>query len=115
VGRRHRQFPDDPTKVLQYGTDGDGDGKVDLVDSFPDALATAAVHLRGLGWQPGPRWGYEVTLPPGFDYLLADRANPKPVEFFVQRGVKRVGGKPFPDANVAAFLYVPAGKDVRNS
>jgi len=101
----------DPTRVLQYGTDGDGDGKVDLVDSLPDALATASAYLRGLGWQPGLDWGYEVTLPPGFDYLLADRANPKPVSFFAAKGVARVSGKPFPDANVPVFLYVPAGKD----
>jgi len=104
-------FQTDPTRVLQYGTDGDGDGKIDLVDSFPDALATAATHLRGLGWQPGLDWGYEVTLPAGFDYLLADRNNPKPVSFFTGKGVARANGRPFPDQTTSVFLYVPAGKD----
>jgi len=97
--------------VLQYGTDGDGDGKIDLVDSFPDALATVATHLRGLGWQPGLDWGFEVSLPAGFDYLLADRDNPKPVSFFGGKGVVRANGKPFPDPTTPVFLYVPAGKD----
>ncbi|HTJ57410.1 MAG TPA: lytic murein transglycosylase [Devosiaceae bacterium] len=101
----------DPTTVLRYGTDGDGDGKVDLQHSLADALATSAVYLGKLGYRPGLDWGYEVRLPPGFDYLLADRQNPRPLKFFVDHGVKRVSGKPFSDQSLTAFLYVPAGKD----
>ena len=104
-------FQTDPTKVLLYGTDGDGDGKVDLVDSFPDALATAAVHLRGLGWTPGIDWGFEVTLPKRFDYLLADRTKLRPISFFIHHGVRRANGRPFPKPKTPVFLYIPAGKD----
>ncbi|MGN6099729.1 MAG: lytic murein transglycosylase [Devosia sp.] len=100
-----------PTTILQYGTDGDGDGRIDLVHSLPDALATSAVFLRALGWTPGIDWGFEVVLPQGFDYLLADRTNPRPIGFFAERGVKRANGKPFPDATTPVFLYVPTGKD----
>src|SRR5690606_27049526 len=46
--------------VLAHGTDGDGDGRVDLHSSLPDALATSAVYLRRLGYQTGPDWGFEV-------------------------------------------------------
>jgi membrane-bound lytic murein transglycosylase B len=99
-----------PTTVLKYGADGDGDGKVDLQHSLADALATSAGFLVGLGWKPGVDWGYEVNLPAGFDYLLADREHPRPVKFFADLGVRRVSGKPFPDASVPVFLYVPAGK-----
>lgn len=101
----------DPTVILRYGTDGDGDGKVDLVHSLADALATSAKFLLAMGYRPGLDWGYEVRLPPGFDYLLADRSHPHPVSFFTQRGVKRVSGAAFPDSAVSVFLYVPAGKD----
>jgi membrane-bound lytic murein transglycosylase B len=101
----------DPTVILRYGTDGDGDGRVDLVHSLPDALATSARFLLAMGYRPGLDWGYEVRLPPDFDYLLADRAKPHPVSFFAQRGVKRVTGTPFPDPATSVFLYVPAGKD----
>lgn len=101
----------DPTVVLKYGTDGDGDGKVDLVHSLADALATASKYLLGMGYKPGLEWGYEVRLPPDFDYLLADRKTPHPVSFFTQRGVTRVSGQPFPDASASVFLYLPAGKD----
>lgn len=99
-----------PTTVLKYGRDGDGDGKLDLDHSLPDALATSAEFLLSLGYKPGLDWGYEVTLPQGFDYLLADRNNPKPTKFFAGLGVKRTGGRDFPDSSTPVFLYVPAGK-----
>lgn len=38
--------------VLQYGVDGNGDGRVDLFDEA-DALASTANYLRQKGWQPG--------------------------------------------------------------
>ena len=100
-----------PTTVIKYGTDGDGDGRIDLVHSLADALATSAVFLRSLGYQPGLDWGFEVTLPKGFDYLLATRTNMKPIGFFADRGVRRANDRPFADAATPVFLYVPAGKD----
>src|SRR5690606_38271552 len=41
-----------PSNVVAHGTDGDGDGRVDLHNSLPDALATSAVFIRKLGYQP---------------------------------------------------------------
>ena len=46
-----------PSNVLLHGTDGDGDGKVDLQDSLADALATSAQFLLDLGYVPGVDWG----------------------------------------------------------
>ncbi|SEQ15926.1 membrane-bound lytic murein transglycosylase B [Devosia sp. YR412] len=100
-----------PSNVLAHGTDGDGDGRVDLHNSLADALATSAKFLRGLGYQPGLDWGMEVVVPEGFDYLLATRTEMRPVSFFAERGVGRVAGRAFADLNVPVFLYVPAGKD----
>jgi membrane-bound lytic murein transglycosylase B len=100
-----------PSNVLAHGTDGDGDGVVDLPTSLPDALATSAVYLRALGYKPGVDWGFEVVLPAGFDYLLADRTQLRPIAFFAERGVRRVGGRQFADLSEPVFLYVPAGKD----
>lgn len=100
-----------PTNVLKYGTDGDGDGQIDLHDSLPDALATTAKFLLGLGYQPGMDWGYEVQLPAGFDYTLASRDGYRTIGFFADRGVTRTGNRKFPAAGTPVFLYVPAGKD----
>jgi membrane-bound lytic murein transglycosylase B len=100
-----------PSNVIAYGTDGDGDGAIDLHHSLPDALATSARYLLGLGYQPGVDWGMEVVVPEGFDYLLATRTELRPVSFFAERGIVRVAGRQFADPNLPVFLYVPAGKD----
>jgi membrane-bound lytic murein transglycosylase B len=100
-----------PSNVLAYGTDGDGDGRIDLHHSLVDALATSARYLRGLGYQPGLDWGMEVAVPDGFDYLLATRTQMRPVSFFAERGITRVAGRAFADSQLQVFLYVPAGKD----
>jgi len=100
-----------PSNVVAHGTDGDGDGRVDLHNSLADALATSARFIRGLGYQPGVDWGMEVVVPEGFDYLLASRTQMRPVSFFAERGIVRVAGRQFSDANLPVFLYVPAGKD----
>jgi membrane-bound lytic murein transglycosylase B len=100
-----------PSNVLAHGTDGDGDGRVDLHNSLADALATSAVYLRRLGYQPGMDWGFEVELPQDFDYLLATREQMRPISFFAERGVTRVAGRPFADTSLEVFLYVPAGKN----
>lgn len=100
-----------PSNVVAHGTDGDGDGIVDLHASLADALATSAVYLRALGYKPGVDWGFEVEVPVGFDYLLADRTQLRPIAFFAERGVRRVGGRQFTDPAEPVFLYVPAGKN----
>ena len=100
-----------PSNVLRHGTDGDGDNRVDLHNSLPDALATSATFLRSLGYRPGIDWGFEVEVPDGFDYLLADRETLRPISFFAERGVARVKGRDFADLSTPVFLYVPAGKD----
>ncbi|MHB1111061.1 MAG: lytic murein transglycosylase [Devosia sp.] len=98
-----------PSNVVAHGTDGDGDGRIDLHNSLADALATSAKFLRDLGYQPGMDWGFEVEVPEGFDYTLATREQLRPVAFFAERGVRRVKGREFADLSQPVFLYVPAG------
>lgn len=100
-----------PSNVLAHSTDGDGDGRVDLHNSLPDALATSAVYLRRLGYQPRLDWGFEVLVPQSFDYLLASREQLRPISFFAERGISRVASRQFADLSTPVFLYVPAGKD----
>jgi membrane-bound lytic murein transglycosylase B len=98
-----------PSNVLAHGQDGDGDGRIDLNGSLADALATSARFLLDLGYRPGLDWGFEVNVPAGFDYLLADRETLRPISFFSERGVRRVKGREFADNSVPVFLYAPAG------
>jgi membrane-bound lytic murein transglycosylase B len=100
-----------PTTVIAHGADGDGDGRIDLHHSLADALATSASFLLSIGYQPGLDWGFEVELPAGFDYTLADRENLRPIGFFAERGVTRVAERQFADTSIPVFLYVPAGQN----
>lgn len=97
--------------LLAHGTDGDGDGVVNPHTSLADALATSAVYLKDLGYTPGVDWGFEVTLPEGFDYSIATRNEMKRIGFFAERGVRRVNGRAFGDAEQPVFLYVPTGQN----
>ena len=50
-----------PANVLRFGADGDGNGRIDMVRSKADALASTANFLRGHGWRPGA--GYQPGEP----------------------------------------------------
>jgi lytic murein transglycosylase len=42
-----------PKNVLAYGADGDGDGRINMISSKADALASTANFLKGHGWSRG--------------------------------------------------------------
>ena len=42
-----------PGSILQFATDGDGDGVIDLRNSRRDAIFSVANFLKVHGWQPG--------------------------------------------------------------
>ena len=43
-----------PSTFLRLAVDFDGDGRRDIVNSAPDALASTANYLRKSGWRPRP-------------------------------------------------------------
>lgn len=103
----HTQFM--PSTYQRIAVDFDGDGRRNLIDSIPDALASTANYLVKSGWRTGEPWGYEVKLPAGFDVAQAGRTNRKPLTQWVTQGIARIDGQPLPaDARNAAVL-VPTG------
>jgi lytic murein transglycosylase len=50
-----------PKNVLSYGADGDGDGRINMIGSKADALASTAKFLAGHGWSRGA--GYQPGEP----------------------------------------------------
>ncbi|HEV7415743.1 MAG TPA: lytic murein transglycosylase, partial [Tianweitania sediminis] len=100
----HTQFI--PTSYLAYAVDADGNGKRDIWNSVPDALATAANLLRKNGWQSGQTWGYEVTLPAGRKFPGGSLSLAK----WESLGVTRASGKSFPRGNQNAELKVLDGR-----
>ncbi|MDR2872807.1 MAG: lytic murein transglycosylase [Xanthomonadaceae bacterium] len=103
----HTQFM--PSTYARIAVDGDGDGRRDLVGSIPDALASTANYLKKAGWQTGNIWGYEITLPPGFDTSLAGRSNRRSLSDWVARGVRRVDGTAIAPGDTRAAVLLPAG------
>lgn len=98
-----------PTAFKRYAVDFDGDGRRDVVDSIPDLIASTANNLKKDGWHAGASWGYEVAVPNGFDYRLADRSRQLTLAQWEHLGLKRVGDKGFPRPSDRAYLLVPAG------
>jgi lytic murein transglycosylase len=98
-----------PTAFKRYAVDFDGDGRRDVVDSIPDLIASTANNLRKDGWVTGQTWGYEVVVPKGFNYLLADRSRQLTLREWERLGVRRVGNQPFARPEERAYLLVPAG------
>jgi len=98
-----------PTSFKRYAVDFDGDGRRDVVDSVPDLIASTANNLKKDGWVSGKTWGYEVVLPPGFNFMAADRSRVMSMREWQAAGIRRAGDKSFPRGDDRAFLLVPAG------
>jgi membrane-bound lytic murein transglycosylase B len=100
-----------PTAFKRYAVDADGDGRRDVVDDPADLIASTANNLKKDGWQTGQSWGYEVSVPKGFNYMLADRAKPQTFAQWQHLGVVRANNAPFPHPNDKAYLLAPAGAE----
>ncbi len=105
----HTQFM--PSVFLRYALDYDGDGKRDLWGSLPDALASAANFLRGIGWEQEQRWGREVSLPKNFPYENAGLATSLPLRQWQALGVRQTSGANLPNEDMQASLLVPTGHE----
>lgn len=98
-----------PTSFRRFAVDFDGDGRRNVVDSIPDVIGSTANNLKVDGWASGDSWGYEIVLPPNFDYLLADRSRQMAVGQWQALGIKRANDKPFPRLSDRADIFLPAG------
>jgi membrane-bound lytic murein transglycosylase B len=103
----HTQFM--PTTYLAHAVDFDGDGRRDVWGTVSDALASTANYLKASGWRSGESWGYEVELPQGFDYTLADDTAERSFSAWTQLGVRPADGGAFPSIDGKAVLTLPAG------
>lgn len=100
-----------PSDFEKYAVDFDGDGRRDIWGSVPDALGSTGNSLASQGWDGKQSWGYEVTLPKGFDCTVQGPDKARPIADWVKLGVVRVNDRPFPEDKRGdpAFLVLPAG------
>ncbi len=97
-----------PSTYERLAVDFDGDGRADLIDSVPDALASTANFLQRAGWKAELPWGFEVKLPEGFSVLGEGRRSKRPGTEWAARGVTRADGTPVPP-ELSLGLLTPAG------
>ncbi|HMF23181.1 MAG TPA: lytic murein transglycosylase, partial [Pseudolabrys sp.] len=95
-----------PSNFVDYATDFSGDGRADIWSNVPDVLASTANYLRKWNWNSALPWGFEVTVPKGFDYMRSRATFAE----WQALGVRRADGKPFP-ANGEGILFFPSGAD----
>jgi lytic murein transglycosylase len=111
-----------PSEFYQHAVDFDGDGKKDIWNSVPDALASAAQQLVHKGWRPGIRWAYEVRPPRDVDCTIGVPQMTEPLGDWLQHGyVLSHGRRATPDeyAEPASLLqpegsYGPAFLTLKN-
>ena len=97
-----------PSTFFRSAVDFDGDGRRDIVDSVPDALASTAKFLQNAGYRRGEPWGFEVRLPAGLDTSDASRKNKRPIDAWRSAGVMLADGSPLPGSLPSAGLMIPA-------
>lgn len=102
----HTQFM--PSSFKKFAVDFDGDGRKNIWASIPDALGSTANYLKQHGWIAGETWGYEVSLPQGFNVSAHGQTNYRGFSSWAREGVTRADGEAMPRSGEAALL-LPAG------
>lgn len=102
----HMQFM--PSTLLKHGVDADGDGRINIWTSLPDAFASAANYLANTGWRKDEPVALEVKLPANFDYSLAQLNSRKSTADWSSLGVLDIDDKALPVLENAAIL-LPQG------
>ncbi len=100
-----------PSEYFKHAHDLDGDGKTDIWNSIPDALASAASQLKGKGWVAGQTWGYEVKLTPAADCAYEGPTQERTIADWAKLGLKRANGRAWTAEQLAlsAYMMSPAG------
>lgn len=98
-----------PRDIIAFGVDGDGDGHVNVKQSAPDAILTAAKFIQNLGFRPGQPWIQEVTLPESLPWERSGlQSGMTAADWFAAGVVPRDGETAF--GQLEASLVLPQGR-----
>jgi lytic murein transglycosylase len=98
-----------PEDIISNGVDGDGDGKVSLKTSPPDALMSGAGMLRKLGWNANQPWLQEITVPSNLDWSKTGLTTELSVSEWERMGV-RGRSADLAASNLKASVLLPMGR-----
>nr|WP_314085025.1 lytic murein transglycosylase [uncultured Shinella sp.] len=98
-----------PRDIIAYGVDGDGDGHINVKQSSPDAILTAAKFIQSLGFTKGQPWIQEISVP---DTLPFEKTGLQPgmkaADWFALGVKPRDGDTSF--GNLEASVVLPQGR-----
>jgi len=103
----HMQFM--PSTFRAYAVDGDGDGRIDVWQSLPDAMYSAAHYLQQAGWRANAPVAIEVRLPENFDWRQARLFHRLPVAEWAAMGVQAADAAALPEVAGRAAIILPQG------
>ena len=100
-----------PSDFYKYAVDFDGDGRRDIWNSVPDALASTAKQLVDKGWQRDLRWAFEVRAPQNVDCTIGIPEHTLALGEWLKRGFVSAYNRAIPLAELTepASLLQPAG------
>ena len=98
-----------PGDILERGVDGDGDGRVSLKTSVPDAILSGARMLQHHGWRANEPWLQEVVVPQNLDWSKSGLDTQLSVAQWAQMGVRPRAGS-LPGGRMPASLLLPMGR-----
>ncbi len=96
-----------PSTFVDFAEDGNGDGQIDIWQSTPDALESAA-NFMSRSWRRGYIWGRQVQLPAGFDSNLADLDTSMPLNAWQAMGVRRTDGTGLGSVDIEGSIILPS-------
>ncbi|MHB8915698.1 MAG: lytic murein transglycosylase [Thiobacillus sp.] len=98
-----------PSTYRRYAVDGDNNGRINLWDSVPDALFSAAHYLNQAGWKPGQPIALQVLLPESFNWGQARLYHRRAVSDWQALGVTSINGRTMPLPDQRAAIILPQG------
>ena len=98
-----------PGDILERGVDGDGDGRVSLKTSVPDAILSGARMLQHHGWRANEPWLQEVAVPADLDWAKSGIDSQLSVADWQRMGVRARSGD-LPSGRMPASLLLPMGR-----
>ena len=98
-----------PSSYRNYAVDADGDGRINIWGSVPDALASAANYLAKAGWKDDQTWGRAVKLTQKLDASQIGLETRLPLSRWQALGVRRSNGRALPRRDLQASLIIPDG------
>lgn len=102
-----------PSSFLSYAVDFDGDGQIDIWQSYPDVFASAANYLAQTGWDDTKTWGRQVQVPADLDADLVGMDQRRSLAEWQELGVRRYDGTDLPTRDIEAALIMPDGQQGR--